>query len=446
MHHDLASAVDADFARTRQELEALIRIPSVSMADFDAGEVRRSAEAVVELLTSSGFAGVRLLEVEGAHPAVYGEIAGPAGAPTVLLYAHHDVQPPGPAEEWESAPFEPTERDGRLFGRGSSDDKAGVVMHAAAIRALGDDIPVTVKIFAEGEEEVGSTHLVEFMNAYQDLLAADAVVIADSTNWGVGVPALTTSLRGLVDCIVEVNTLETAVHSGEFGGVVPDAIIALARIIASLHDDEGNVAIPGLVTGEADDLDLTEAGLRERAGALDGLELIGSGGLTARMWRKPAVSVLAVDAPPISEAINQIVPRARAKVSMRIAPGQAAADAMRALTKHLESAAPWGVQVKVTPGAIGEPFDADTEGPVPATFAAALAAGYGAEVVKIGVGGSIPIVSAFEQAHPQAAIVLLGVADPTSKAHGPNESLSLDDLRNGILAEAIALRMLGEGS
>jgi acetylornithine deacetylase/succinyl-diaminopimelate desuccinylase-like protein len=443
MHEDLTTAVDADFARAKEELEELVRIPSVSAPDFDGNEVRRSAEAVAELLRSSGVGEVRLLEIEGAHPAVYGEIAAPPGAPTVLLYAHHDVQPPGPAEEWDTAPFDPTERDGRLHGRGSSDDKAGVILHTAAIRAFQGSLPVGIKLFIEGEEEVGSTNVGAFMSEYGDLLAADVVVIADSGNLAEGVPSLTTSLRGLVDCVVDVETLDTAVHSGEFGGPFPDAITVLARMIASLHDDEGNVAVAGLVQGEAADVDLTEEDLREQTGAVAGLKLTGSGSLTSRMWRKPAIAVLALDAPAISHAINQIVPRASAKISMRIPPGQDPADAMAALISHLEAAVPWGAKVTITPEATGDPIEIDTAGPVPQVFARAMAAGYGAEVVEIGVGGTIPIVAALRKAHPEASVILNGVADRTSRAHGPNESVSLADLRSGILAEAIALRLLG---
>jgi len=444
MHEDLASAVDADFARTRQELEDLVRIPSVSAPDFDAAEVLRSAEAVADLLRESGVSRVRLLEIEGAHPAVYGEVEGPAGAPTVLLYAHHDVQPPGPAEEWASAPFEATERDGRLYGRGVADDKAGVVLHAAAIRAFDGAVPVGLKLFIEGEEEVGSTNLDSFIDEYGDLLAADVVVIADSGNWKPGVPSLTTSLRGLVDCIVEVTTLQTAIHSGQFGGTVPDAVTVLARIISSLHDDEGNVAVAGLITGEAADLGLTEEEFRNQIGVVGGVELIGSGSITSRRWRKPAVSVLAIDAPPISQAINQIVPTARAKISMRIAPGQNPEEAMALLVAHLESAVPWRAQVTITPGATGSPFEVDTTGPATRVFTKALAEAYGADVVEVGVGGSIPIVSALQEANPEGSMVLNGVADTTSRTHGPNESLSLHDLRSGILAEAIALRLLAE--
>ena len=442
MYEDLRGVVDADFDRARRELEELVRIPSVSAPDFDAAEVRRSAEASADILRSSGVAGVRLLEVDGAHPAVYGEVPGPDDAPTVLLYAHHDVQPPGPEDQWDSPPFEPTERNGRLFGRGTSDDKAGVVVHAAVIRALANQPSVNIKLFLEGEEEVGSPNVDAFIDEYRDLLAADVIVIADSTNWTPGIPALTTSLRGLVDCVVEVRTLDSAVHSGEFGGVFPDSIIVLARIIASLHDDDGHVAVPGLVSGEAIDPGMTERDLRNQTGAVEGLELIGSGSLTSRLWRQPSISVLAIDAPSIGEAINQIVPTARAKVSMRIPPGQDPAEAQAALVDHLEAAVPWGAAVTITPGALADPIEVDTTGPVPQRFAKALSEAYGEDVVEIGVGGTIPIVAAIHKAHAGAVFVLNGVADRTSQPHGPNESLSLADLRSGILAEAMALRSL----
>jgi acetylornithine deacetylase/succinyl-diaminopimelate desuccinylase-like protein len=321
MHEDLITAVNDNFVQIRQDLESLVRIPSVSSADFDPAQVRRSAEAVRELFQDEGLQNVQLLELDGAHPAVFGEIPAPPGAPTIMLYAHHDVQPPGPDELWDSPPFEPAERDGRLFGRGTCDDKAGIAVHLGAIRAHGGTPPVGVKLFIEGEEEIGSAHLGDFLDEYRELLAADAIVIADSANWKVGEPALTVSLRGLVDCVVEVRTLASAVHSGSFGGAVPDALITLSRLLATLHDDRGEVAVAGLVTGDATTIDLDEDELRAQAGAVEGLELIGSGSLTARMWRKPAIAVLGIDAPRVAGAINALVPVATAKISMRLAPG-----------------------------------------------------------------------------------------------------------------------------
>ena len=441
-HNDLNAAVDDGFETVLAHLEALIRIPSVSADGFDPEEVRRSAEAAASLLGAVGFTGVRLLEIDGAHPAVFGEIPAPPGQPTVLLYAHHDVQPPGPTDEWESDPFEPVERDGRLYGRGSCDDKAGIAVHLGAVLAHGGRPPVGVKVLFEGEEEIGSLHLADFLANHGAALAADAIVIADSENWRVGEPALTTSLRGLVDCVVEVRTLRSAVHSGQFGGVYPDAIMCLARMLSTLHDDRGNVAIPGLVGSEADPLDLTEKELAEQAGVLPGVKPIGDGGLTSRLWTRPAVSVLAVDAPPVIGAINQLVPVARAKVSMRIAPGQDPDTAAAALRHHLESAAPWGAEVTIHEGARGSAVSLAGANVTSEAFRRAMRSAWGRDPVDIGVGGTIPFVSAFAASFPDADILLTGAADPTSGAHGPNESLHLDDLRRSVLAEAVALRLL----
>jgi len=442
MYDDLTSAVEADFPRARVSLESLIRIPSVSAAGFDPAHVRASAEATAALLTEAGAKDVQLLELGDAHPAVYGIVPGPDTAPTVLLYAHHDVQPPGPPEEWDTPPFEPVEIDGRLHGRGSEDDKAGVALHAAVIRAFGTTPPVTIKLFIEGEEEIGSSHLPAFLEAHADDLAADVIVIADSANFDVGKPALTTSLRGLVDCIVEVRTLEWAVHSGGFGGVAPDALTVLSRIIATLHDEQGNVAIEGLLS-EDSPLERTEAEFRELSGVLEGVELMGSGSIPGRLWNKPAIAVLAIDAPPVGHAINQLVPVARAKISLRIAPGDDPLAAMDKLVSHIDHAPAWGAEVAVTPGGTGDAFSLDATGPAYDAFRIGMEAAYGTPAVEAGQGGSIPFVAAFQERYPAASILLTGVADPGGRAHGPNESLSLADFKSGILAEAIALQILG---
>jgi len=446
MYSTLHTTVKNDMDRTRTELEAMVRIPSVSAAGYDAANVRRSAELVAELMRSSGLDDVQLLEIEGAHPGVYGSKKGPDGAPTVLLYAHHDVQPPGPADQWETAPFEPFIKEGRMYGRGSADDKAGIAMHLSSIRALGDDLPVNVKVFVEGEEEIGSEHLVDFLDEYREMLSSDAIVIGDAGNWRVGIPGLTTSLRGLVDCVVTVRTLQYAVHSGSFGGTYPDAITALARLLARLHNDDGSVAVEGLVTGDADPLDLTVAELDEQMLPVEGLELLGSGTLTSRLWRKPAISVLAIEAVPISEAINQIVPEARAKVSMRLPPGQDAAEALEALKDHLRRSAPWGVEVIIADGATGEAFDLDSTGAMYGSYREGMRVGYGTEPVEMGMGGSIPFVAAFSERYPDAAVLLVGVADPMSRYHGPNESLELADLESAIVAQAVALASFAQAN
>jgi len=438
---DLSRTIDEDFPRVRRELERLIRIPSVSFAGFDPATVQASAEETRRLLDAAGMR-TRVLEVEGAHPAVLGRIDGPDRAPTVLLYAHHDVQPEGPLDLWASPPYEPVERDGRIYGRGSSDDKAGIVIHAAAVRAWAGSPPVGVTVFVEGEEESSSEHLPAFLDRYGDELQADAVVLADSGNWRQGEPALTTSLRGIVAVVVEVRTLDHAVHSGEYGGAVPDALTALCKTLAGLHDERGTVAVPGLVQGDADALDLTEADIRAWAGVRPGVALLGEGSLTGRMWRKPAISVLGVDAPRVQEASNQLVPVARAKVSMRIPPGQDPDQALEALAKHLESTAPWGAEVRVTPEASGMPHALDATGPAYDALRRAFAEAFGRRPVDMGAGGSIPFLAAFAERFPKASLLLTGAADPTSNAHSENESVDVEDLRRSCLAEALFFRYL----
>src|SRR6476659_8076603 len=282
---DLRARVAAVLPGVRRDLEALVRIESVSADPQRAAEVRRSAEAVAALLEAEGCT-ARITSADGGGPAVIAHKPGPEGAPTVLLYAHHDVQPENDHADWKSPPFEPTERGDRLYGRGAADDKAGIAAHLAAIRAHGDALPVGVTVLVEGEEEVGSPTLQAFLDEHQDLLAADVIVIADSGNWDIGVPALTTSLRGLVDCFVELRTLDHGVHSGMWGGVVPDAVTARVRLLASLHDDEGNVAVEGLHAGPAADVDYPMDRIRAESGLTDGVRLIGSGSVVERLWTK----------------------------------------------------------------------------------------------------------------------------------------------------------------
>lgn len=441
--NDLHSTIPALMPRLEATLRELVEIPSVSAPGFPAAEVRRSAERIRELLVEAGATDARLLEYPDAHPAVFASANGRAGAPTVLLYAHHDVQPPGPSEEWDSAPFTPTERDGRLYGRGVSDDKSGVIMHLGTLLAFDGDLPVNVKIFIEGEEEIGSAHLTGFLDTYAELLTADAIVIADAANWRVGEPALTVSLRGLVSCVVEVRTAETAAHSGMFGGVFPDAITTLARLLSTLHTDSGEVAVRGLFSEESDPLDLTADEIREEMGTVAGLHELGTGGVTSRLWSKPAIAILSFDAPRLSEAINQIVPTASAKVSMRIPPGQDPASAMNALRSHLLESVPWGAMVTVTGVESGEPFRLPLEGPTVDAFREAMEQVWGRPVVEMGAGGSIPFVADFASRFPDAAILLTGAGDPTSSIHAPNESQHLEDLSKAVLAQALALDAIG---
>jgi acetylornithine deacetylase/succinyl-diaminopimelate desuccinylase-like protein len=423
----------------RADLEALVRIPGVS-ADPAAGDaMRKSAEAVAALLEGAGLTEVEILQVAGGQPAVVGHRRIGDGVPTVLLYAHHDVQPAGPRADWDSDPYEPVERDGRLYGRGSADDKAGIALHLAVLRAYGDDLPVNVTVLVEGEEEIGSPTLAAFLAAYQDRLAADVIVLADSTNWQVGVPALTTSLRGGVNATVEVRTLHHAVHNGMYGGPVPDALTTLCRLLATLHEDDGTVAVEGLTHGDADPLDLTEEQLRADAGVVDGVQLIGRGSLTSRLWARPSVSVIALDAPPVDDAAMTLLPLARAKVTLRMGRDEDVDTATAAFVRHLESRVPWGASVSVTTGTPIEPFAAATDGPAYAAARAAFAAAWGVEPVEIGVGGSINFIASFARAFPAAEILITGVEDPDTRAHGANESLHLAEFERACVGEALLL-------
>jgi acetylornithine deacetylase/succinyl-diaminopimelate desuccinylase-like protein len=361
----------------------------------------------------------------------------------VLLYAHHDVQPVGDPDLWDSPPFEPTERGDRLYGRGAADDKAGIAAHLAAIRAHGDALPVGVTVLVEGEEEVGSPTLAAFLEAHQDLLAADVIVIADSGNWDIGEPALTTSLRGLVDCFIEVRTLDHAVHSGMWGGLVPDALTAMVRLLASLHDDDGNVAVAGLHSGPAADVEYPLDRLRRESGICDGVELIGSGSAVERLWTKPAITPIGLDVTRTADASNTLAPSVRAKISVRLAPGDSTETAMKALEEHLQAHVPWGAQLTFTPGEAGEPTQIDATGPAyDAARAAFRDAWDGVEPVDQGVGGSIPFIAAFNEAFPDAAVLVTGVEDPDTRAHGANEGLHLAEFERVCVAEALLLHHL----
>jgi acetylornithine deacetylase/succinyl-diaminopimelate desuccinylase-like protein len=441
---ELRAAIEEAAPTVRRDLERLIRIPSIAFPGFDPEPVRRSAETTQEILEAAGLGGVRLMEMEGVPPGVFGESPSRDGALTVLLYAHHDVQPTGDEAEWESPPFEPTERNGRLYGRGSCDDKAGIALHEAVLLAHGSRPPVGLKVFIEGEEEVGSPNLDRFLGRFGEDLRADVIVLADATNWRIGVPGLTTKLRGLVDCQVEVRTADRAVHSGMYGGVFPDALTSLCRLLATLHDEQGNVAVEGLVTGSTHPLDLTEEDVRREMGTVDGLQQIGEGHITERLWTRPSLSVLGIDAPAVSEAANVHNPVATAKVSLRLAPGQDPHEAMKALVRHLEERAPWGAQLRVTEGAASWPMTVDADGPVFDAARDALREGWGTDAVDIGSGGAIPFTKAFADAYPDAHILMWGVEDPDGRAHGANESLLLDDFWKNCLAGAILLDRLGD--
>jgi acetylornithine deacetylase/succinyl-diaminopimelate desuccinylase-like protein len=439
---DLVERVHAVLPSVRKDLEDLVRIQSVWADPARRDEVHRSAQAVHDLFTGVGFTDVRTVS-EGGAPAVIARHPAPPGAPTVLLYAHHDVQPEGDPEQWQSAPFEPTERDGRLYGRGTADDKAGIATHLAALRAFDGKPPVGVTVFVEGEEESGSPSLGRLLAAHKDLLAADVIIIADSDNWSTEIPSLTVSLRGMADCVVEVATLDHGLHSGMWGGVVPDAMSALVRLLATLHDDDGNVAVAGLHVGTASDVDYTPERVRADTGMLDGVQEIGSGSVPQRLWAKPAITIIGIDTTSIAASSNTLIPRARAKVSLRIAPGGDAVAHLHTLRKHLEEHAPWGAKVTVTPGDSGQPYAIDATGPVYDAARVAFRQAWGVDAVDTGVGGSIPFIAEFAKAFPKATILVTGVEDPNTQAHSINESLHLGVLERAATAEALLLEALG---
>ena len=423
------------------DLHRLISIPSISsMPEHDA-DVAACADAVSGLFRDLGASEVKLLD-GGGKPAVWANFPGPEGTPTVLLYAHYDVQPTGDADAWTSPAFEPTERDGRLYARGSADDKGGVALHVAALRVFNGKPPVGVKVFIEGEEEVGSPSMPTLLDRYREELAADVYVVADSVNWEVGKPSLTTSLRGVAACEVTVSTLTEGLHSGQFGGIVPDALTALCRLLATLHDEAGNVAIEGLVSGPGPDLDYPEDRLLEETGLLEGVSQTGDGSVVERMWFKPSASVLAIDATPVAKASNTLIPSARAKVSVRLAPGQDPAAAARALEEHLRSNAPWGARVEIDSEQAGAPSRITLDGPRAEAARAAFREAFGVEAVEIGCGGSIPIVAEFADRNPGALVLVTAVTDPNSRMHGIDESLDLGDFAKAALAETLLLNNL----
>ncbi len=444
---DLRAAVAEAMPQAIADLERLVRIPSIAFPGYDPAPVRASAETTAGILRSAGYAGVRLIELPDGvdHPAVYAEAPGPPDAPTVLLYAHHDVQPEGPPDEWTTPPFEPQTRDGRLYGRGASDDKCGIVMHAVAMRAWDARPPVTVKVIVEGEEEAGTAHLPFLIEGHRDLLAADVLCIADGGNWRTGVPAIETSIRGSVDVTVTVRTLDLAVHSGVYGGAAPDALTSLSRILATLHDEEGNVAIEGLARLPWDGVEVDEEEYRRDARVRPGVRLLGRGTIAERLWSAPAVSVLGIDAPRVREASNQLVPLARAKVGLRIAPGDDPRRAMDLLADHLRSAAPWGVEVEVARGEGGRGLRVATTGPAFAAMRRSMELAYGRPPVESGSGGSVPLVPVLARTFPDAEILIYGASDERSQYHSVDESVDLGDLERACLAETLLWGELADG-
>jgi cysteinylglycine-S-conjugate dipeptidase len=451
----MSNAVQEGMPAAIADLSRLVRIPSVSWEAFDPSHVEESARAVSELVTQLGV--FDTVEVKRARiatgdtlgqPAVLARRAPRGGKPTVLLYAHHDVQPQGKDEDWESPPFEPTVRGDRLYGRGASDDKAGVLAHVAAIRALletvGPDFDLGLVLFIEGEEEFGSRSFKNFLTDNKDTLAADVIVVADSDNWDVNTPALTVRLRGNVTFKLTVSTLEHASHSGMFGGAVPDAMLAMIQLLATLHDQDGSVAVEGLTGGESETPEYPESRLRAEAALLDGVTPIGTGSILSRIWSKPAITITGIDAPTVANASNTLSPTVSVRISAHIAPGQTASDAYEQLERHLRSHAPFGAHVEIEGVDLGNPFQVDTSGWAVAEVHQAMADAWGTPAVEAGIGGSIPFIADLVQVFPAAQILVTGVEDPDTRAHSPNESLHLGIFRRAILTEALFLARANE--
>ncbi len=452
-HYDaLQASVEASFDKYLASLAELVAIPSIAWESFDLSHVEKSANKVRELALAAGFPQAELrtatygVEQVSGMPAVVASKPAVEGYPTVLLYAHHDVQPIGDLSEWNTDPFVATRVGDRLFGRGAADDKAGILVHLASFAALhevlGEDFKVGVTLFVEGEEEAGSPSFVDFLHTYKEELASDVIIVADSANWRAGVPALTTSLRGVASGTIEVRVGDHAVHSGMFGGPMLDAPTVMSHVLASLHTSEGEVAVEGLITAPEPEVDYPEENFRTDSGLLPGMQLAGTGNIASRLWSKPAISVIGMDITSVTESSNTIAVKCAAKISVRLAPGQDPQEAHRLIEKHLTTAPPFGAEVKYIVADSGRPFLADsTESSVQLALGA-LQKAWGVEPVKMGMGGSIPFIADLKNEYPQAHILVTGVEDPDTRAHSANESLYLPDFQKAILAEALILAEL----
>jgi acetylornithine deacetylase/succinyl-diaminopimelate desuccinylase-like protein len=449
----LLDAAEGGIPAALADLGRLVRIPGIAWPAFDQEQLQLSARTIAQLAEDTGvFDEVRVLTApvpgreEQGQPAILATRAARNGRPTVMLYAHHDVQPPGDEALWDTPPFEPTVRDGRLYGRGAADDKAGVMAHIASLRAvreiLGDDLDLGIVLFIEGEEEFGSRSFGRFLAENADAMRSDVIVVADSGNWDSETPAVTVSLRGNAKFHVTVRTLEHASHSGMFGGAVPDAMLATVKLLSTLWDERGAVAVDGLTARDADTPEYTEATLRDEAGLPAGVEPIGDGTILSRIWNKPSITVTGIDFTSVAAASNTLSPEVTVVVSARVAPGQSAEEAYAAIQSHLRAHAPFGATLTFSDVDLGDGFLVDTSGWAVAEARDAMRDGYRKEPVDLGVGGSIPFIADLVRQFPGAQILVTGVEDPHSRAHSPNESLHLETFRNAVRAETLLLGRL----
>ena len=418
-----------DEKNTIEILSELVAIESVSSDQNHQEDVMKSAEYVEKLFLELGLE-TKVATSGNSRPAVLAKTAIDPEKKTVLLYAHHDVQPVGDIDKWKTEPFTPQIIDGRLYGRGSGDNKAGVVTHYEVVKALKDNLPVNIKVFIEGEEEIGSPCMAEFLDEYQDDLEADVIIIADSGNIKIGTPTVTTSLRGLVDGVIVVEQPMRAVHSGLGGGVVPDAFMVLSKIIASFHNEKGELQIEGLTPSDMEVLELEEKDIKEIFGSAD-INLFELDSISKRLWLEPALSILAIDAPSTDEAVNLLIPNAKAKVSLRLPPTENPEHAMKMLEEHIMKNIPWGAKVSFEPEAMGSGIVADPNKELTKILVKNFEEVWENNAAYMGVGGSIPFANDFVEKFPNAELVLVGAGDEEmGNAHAPNESVQIEDIEN----------------
>ncbi len=449
----VAHAAQATIPVALADLGNLVRIPGIAWPAFDQRNLQRSAAAVAALFEETGMfdsVEVKTAAIPGTdehgQPAILATRAAKNGKPTILLYAHHDVQPQGDEALWETPPFEPTVRDGRLYGRGAADDKAGIMAHVAAVRTMkevyGDDLDLGISIFIEGEEEFGSRSFAQFLSDNIDALRSDVIVVADSGNWDSETPGLTVSLRGNARFTLKVRTLEHASHSGMFGGAIPDAMMATVKLLSTLWADDGSVAVAGMTERDAETPEYTEGTLRDEAGLLPGVSPIGNGTILSRIWNKPSITVTGVDFTSVAAASNTISPEVTVVISARVAPGQEASEAYAAMEAHLRANAPFGAELTFSDVDLGNGFLVDTSGDTVSMARQAMHDAYGKAPVDLGVGGSIPFIADLVREIPGADILVTGVEDPHARAHSPNESLHLATFQNAVVTEALLLSRL----
>jgi acetylornithine deacetylase/succinyl-diaminopimelate desuccinylase-like protein len=428
-----------------QQLDRMVAVPSVAFPGYPPEPVHEMAATVLELFQAAGISNAALQDVPDGYPPIYGVLEGPPGSPVVVLYAHYDVQPAPPEQGWTSDPWTPTRKeDGRIYGRGAADDKGGLAIHLGTLRHFGGSPPCTIKLIVEGMEET-SSNLEPFVEAHPDLFACDLFVVCDMGNLAVNEPTLTTTLRGDVACVVTVRTLEHPLHSGVFGGPVPDAMMALARLLATLHDDAGNVAVDGVSSFEWDGMDFDENDLRAGADMLDGVQTTGSGSVGSRLWSHPSISAIGIDTTSIEGSSNVLLPQARAKLSMRIVPGAEPSAELDALVRHLETHVPWGATVEVERTKEAPPFRCETGGPGYAAARAAMEEAFGASPGEAGSGGSIPLLRTLQGVAPGAEFILWGPEDVAkSRIHASDESVDPDEIERMIVAQIRLLEHLAE--